>query len=102
MYGAAAVDYAPRAERQLAGLEERGWGDLPVCVAKTQYSLSHDPQFKGRPRGYLFPVREARLAAGAGFVIVYAGEIRTMPGLGRSPGYRGVDLDAEGRIVGLF
>ena len=71
-------------------------------MAKTQYSLSHDPQFKGRPKGFVFPIRELRLAAGAGFVIAYAGNIMTMPGLGRKPAYKGVDLDENGQIQGLF
>ncbi len=102
IYGAASVEFSPTAQDQLAKLAERGYDDLPICVAKTQYSLSHDPSFKGRPRGFVFPVREVRLSAGAGFVVVYAGNIMTMPGLGRTPAYKQVDLDAEGRIVGLF
>ena len=102
IYGAGSVEFAPAARAQLERLEEQGFRHLPICMAKTQYSLSHDPQFKGRPRGFVFPIRELRLAAGAGFVIAYAGNIMTMPGLGRSPAYRRVDLDAEGRIQGLF
>jgi len=102
MYGAGSVDYAPLARATMARLEERGFGHLPICMAKTQYSLSHDPQFKGRPKGFVFPVRDLRLAAGAGFVIAYAGDIMTMPGLGRKPAYKGVDLDAQGRVQGLF
>jgi formyltetrahydrofolate synthetase len=102
LYGAGSVQFAPLALERLASLELRGFGSLPVCMAKTQYSLSHDPQFKGRPRGFVFPIRDVRLSAGAGFLVAYAGEIMTMPGLGRKPGYRNVDLDAEGRIVGLF
>jgi formyltetrahydrofolate synthetase len=102
MYGAGSVQYSALALERLAAIQERGFGNLPVCMAKTQYSLSHDPQFKGRPRGFVFPVRDVRLAAGAGFLVVLAGEIMTMPGLGRRPGYCKVDLDREGRIVGLF
>ena len=102
MYGAGSVELAQEAREELARLTDLGFGHLPICTAKTQYSLSHDPQFKGRPRDFVFPVRSVRLAAGAGFVIAYAGEIMTMPGLGRTPAYRGVDLDAEGRISGLF
>jgi len=102
LYGAGSVDFSVDARAALARIEERGHGHLPVCMAKTQYSLSHDPRFLGRPRGFVLPVRGVRLASGAGFVVVYAGGIMTMPGLGRNPGYERVDLDAEGRIVGLF
>jgi len=102
VYGAGGVEVMPEAARGIAELEEQGFGKLPVCVAKTQYSLSHDAALRGRPTGFTFPVRDVRLAAGAGFVVVMAGDIQTMPGLGRNPGYRRVDLDAEGRITGLF
>ena len=74
----------------------------PVCMAKTQSSLSHDPALKGRPRGFMLPIRDARLFAGAGFVTAYCGDMRTMPGLPAHPNGEGVDLDADGRIVGLF
>jgi formyltetrahydrofolate synthetase len=102
IHGAAAVEYSDAARAGLAELEARGFGDLPICIAKTQYSISHDPARVGAPTGYAFPVRAVRVAAGAGFVVVYAGDIATMPGLGRTPGFRKVDLDAEGRIHGLF
>ncbi|MEM7518682.1 MAG: formate--tetrahydrofolate ligase, partial [Planctomycetota bacterium] len=102
LYGADGVEFSPEAKAEAARLESSGFGNLPVCVAKTQYSLSHDAKLKGRPTGFSFPVRDLRLAAGAGFVIAYAGNIMTMPGLGRTPGYKNVDLDSEGRIVGLF
>ena len=102
IYGAGSVEYSTQVRTQIAQLEEGGFGHLPICMAKTQYSLSHDPQFKGRPKGFVFPVRELRLAAGAGFVITYAGNIMTMPGLGRKPAYKGVDLDESGQIQGLF
>jgi formyltetrahydrofolate synthetase len=82
--------------------EELGYGRLPVCVAKTQYSLGHDPKRKGAPTGFVFPVREVRLQAGAGFLVPLAGDIMTMPGLGRTPAYRGIDLDPDGGITGLF
>ncbi|MEZ6014312.1 MAG: formate--tetrahydrofolate ligase [Planctomycetota bacterium] len=101
VYGASAVSFEPAARKTLARFEEQGFGHLPVCVAKTQYSLSHDPKLKGRPSGFTFPVREARLSAGAGFVVVLAGSIMTMPGLGRTPGYKRVDVDADGRVTGL-
>jgi formate--tetrahydrofolate ligase len=102
IYGAGSVQLAPRAFEQIERVEAQGFGRLPICVAKTQYSISHDPQLKGRPRDFVFPVREVRLAAGAGFLVVYAGDIMTMPGLGRTPGYLQVDVDAEGLIQGLF
>ena len=100
-YGAARVDWAPPALENLAWLESRGYGSLPVCVAKTQFSLSHDPSMKGAPRGYDFPVRELRLAAGAGFVLVLAGSILTMPGFPSHPAYKELDLGADGSIQGL-
>jgi formyltetrahydrofolate synthetase len=96
------VDLSEAARDQAAALEAQGAGRLPVCVAKTQYSLSHDPALKGRPSGFRLPIRGLRLAAGAGFVVAYAGEILTMPGLGRTPAYRQVDLDDQGRVLGLF
>jgi len=102
LYGAGSVQFSPLALEQLAELQSSGYGELPVCVAKTQYSLSHDPQFKGRPKGFVFPIRDMRLSAGAGFVVIYAGAIMTMPGLGRKPGYLNVDLDDDGQIQGLF
>jgi len=101
LYGAKSVSFEPAARKALERFEAQGFGRLPVCVAKTQYSLSHDAKLKGRPTGFTFPVREARLAAGAGFVVVLAGTIMTMPGLGRTPGYKRIDLDADGRITGL-
>lgn len=102
LYGADGVDLSEAARDQAAALEAQGAGRLPVCVAKTQYSLSHDPALKGRPSGFRLPIRGLRLAAGAGFVVAYAGEILTMPGLGRTPAYRQVDLDDQGRVLGLF
>jgi formyltetrahydrofolate synthetase len=96
------VEYAPLASEQIRRYAELGYGGLPVCMAKTQYSLSHDPKLKGAPRGYAFPVREVRLQAGGGFLVPLAGDIMTMPGLGRRPSYRGIDVDDDGRIQGLF
>ena len=100
-YGAARVDWAPRALEDLDWLEREGYGNLPVCVAKTQFSLSHDPALKGAPRGYAFPVRELRLAAGAGFVLVLAGSILTMPGFPPRPAFKRLDLGPDGSILGL-
>jgi len=102
VYGAAGIELSPQAAAGIDELESQGFGRLPICIAKTQYSLSHDATLRGRPKGFTFPVREVRLSAGAGFVVVLAGDIQTMPGLGRTPGYRRVDLDREGRITGLF
>ena len=100
-YGAARVEWSPAALDELDWLEERGYGGLPVCMAKTQFSLSHDPALRGAPRGYVFPVRELRLAAGAGFVLVLAGSILTMPGLPPRPAYKDLDLLPDGTIRGL-
>jgi formate--tetrahydrofolate ligase len=102
LYGAGSVVLEPAAREKLERIEAAGGGGLPVCVAKTQYSLSHDPTLKGRPTGYAFPIRDLELAAGAGFVVAYAGNVTTMPGLGRTPAYKLVDLDDEGRVTGLF
>jgi formyltetrahydrofolate synthetase len=102
IYGADGVEMNGEAERALDHIEAMGLGTLPVCMAKTQASLSHDPSWKGRPRGYLLPVRDARLFAGAGFVTAYCGDMRTMPGLPSHPNGEGVDIDTQGRIVGLF
>jgi formate--tetrahydrofolate ligase len=101
IYGAA--DIAPNAGalKQLAALEAAGYGALPVCMAKTQYSFSTDPTLLGAPDGHIVPVREVRLAAGAGFVVVLCGEIQTMPGLPRRPAAELIDVDAAGNIVGL-
>jgi formate--tetrahydrofolate ligase len=101
VYGAADVEYSPVAARQLADAEALGFGRLPICVAKTHLSLSSDPALTGAPTGWTLPVREVRVAAGAGFVYPICGEMRTMPGLGRHPAAQRIDLDEEGRIVGL-
>ncbi len=102
VYGADGVDYLPAARKQLAQYESLGFGHLPICMAKTQYSLSADAALKGRPSGFRVPIREVRLSAGAGFVTPIAGEMRTMPGLPSRPGGENIDLDANGDIVGLF
>ena len=102
IYGADGVDYLPAAKRQLAQYEEMGFGSLPICMAKTQYSLSDNPKLLGRPTGFRVQIREVRLAAGAGFVTPIAGEMRTMPGLNSRPGGERIDIDADGNIVGLF
>ena len=102
IYGANGVDELPAATKALTLYEDLGFGRLPVCMAKTQYSLSHDPALKGRPRGFRLPVREVHLAAGAGFITPLAGEMRTMPGLPSRPGGENIDIDADGNVVGLF
>ncbi len=96
------MDELPAATKALTQYEAIGFGQLPVCMAKTQYSLSHDPALKGRPRGFRLPIREVRLAAGAGFITPLAGEMRTMPGLPPRPGGENIDIDADGNVVGLF
>lgn len=102
IYGADSVSYTPAARDQLAKFGEMGYGNLPICMAKTQYSLSHDPAAKGVPSGYVFPISEVRLAAGAGFIYPLSGEINTMPGLPSKPGYLSMDIDTEtGAITGL-
>ncbi len=102
VYGADGVDYLPLARKQLQQYEDLGFGHLPICMAKTQYSLSADASLKGRPSGFRIPIREVRLSAGAGFVTPICGEMRTMPGLPSHPGGENIDLDANGEIVGLF
>ena len=102
VYGADGVDLSAAAAKQLAQYESLGFGSLPICMAKSQYSLSHDAALKGRPRGFRVPIREVRLSAGAGFITPLAGEMRTMPGLPSRPGGENIDIDAEGEIVGLF
>jgi formate--tetrahydrofolate ligase len=101
VYGAARVEYTPEASRQLTRFEQQGYGALPICMAKTQLSISHDPKLRGAPSGYVFPIREVRLAAGAGFIYPLAGDIRTMPGLPAHPAAERIDIDADGRTVGL-
>ena len=101
VYGGDGVELTTLAAKQLAQYETLGFGNLPICMAKTQYSLSHDGSLKGRPTGFRIPIREVRLSAGAGFVTPIAGEMRTMPGLPSRPGGENVDLDPEGEIVGL-
>ena len=102
VYGAEGVTFQPGAAAKLAELEHRGYGTLPVCMAKTQMSLSDDATKKGRHRGFHVTVREVRLSAGAGFVVAICGDIMTMPGLPKSPAAERIDIDEEGNITGLF
>jgi formyltetrahydrofolate synthetase len=102
LYGAEGVDYLPQAVKDIAQMDRLGFGRLPVCMAKTHLSLSHDPLLLNRPTGFRLPVRAVVPSAGAGFVVVLCGDMQRMPGLGRTPNFMGVDIDAEGRTVGLF
>ena len=102
VYGADGVDFVEGADRELAALQAAGFGNLPVCMAKTQMSLSDDATRKGRPTGFRIAVREVRLAAGAGFVVAISGRIMTMPGLPKSPAAERIDIDDDGEITGLF
>ena len=101
VYGADGVEYSSTADKQLATYTEAGFGNLPVCIAKTHLSISSDPSLKGAPTGWTLPVREVRASVGAGFVYPICGDVRTMPGLGRAPAAMGIDIDADGNIVGL-
>ncbi|MFN4089901.1 MAG: formate--tetrahydrofolate ligase [Alphaproteobacteria bacterium] len=102
IYGAEDATAAPRVLDQLRRFEEDGFGDVPVCMAKTQYSFSTDPALKGAPENHVVEVREVRLAAGAGFVVAVCGDIMTMPGLPRVPAAESIGLDETGNVVGLF
>ncbi|MBI0433801.1 formate--tetrahydrofolate ligase [Roseomonas sp. KE0001] len=102
IYHAERVAIPPPVAAKLRRFEEQGFGHVPVCIAKTQYSFSADPTQLGAPEGHVLPLREVRLSAGAGFVVAIAGEIMTMPGLPRRPAAEGIGLDAQGRIEGLF
>ena len=102
IYGADGVSYAPAADKALKRIEEMGFGNLPVCMAKTQYSLSDDQTKLGRPTGFTVNVRDAYVSAGAGFVVVLTGAIMTMPGLPKKPAADSIDVDEKGVITGLF
>ena len=102
IYGADGVDFEEAAGAQIDRFEKAGFGNLPICMAKTHLSLSHDPKLKGAPSGFTFPIREVRASAGAGFIYPLAGNMRTMPGLGKSPAAHQIDIDEDGNVVGLF
>lgn len=102
IYRAADVEFDSAALKKLKTFEDAGYGKLPVCIAKTQNSISHDPKLIGAPRGYTFPVRDVQLYAGAGFVVALAGDIMTMPGLPKAPAALNIDVDDNGIIHGLF
>ena len=102
VYGADDVVYEDKASKTLKELEDMGYGKLPVCMAKTQMSLSDDASVKGRPTNFKITVREVRLSAGAGFIVAICGAIMTMPGLPKVPAAEKIDVDSQGRITGLF
>ena len=99
VYNADRVTWSLAARRRLRGFEAQGWGNLPVCMAKTNLSISHNGRLKGRPSGYTFQVNDVRVSAGAGFIYPIAGSIMTMPGLPGSP--RALDVDDDGNVLGL-
>ncbi len=102
IYGADDVVAEGRTAEKLVSFEKAGFGHLPICMAKTQYSFSANPQLRGRPRGFTVPLRDARLSAAPGFVVIYTGDIMTMPGLPKVPAAEGMDVDENGHTVGLF
>ena len=102
IYGAGRVTFSAAAKKQLKKLTELGFGSLPVCMAKNQYSLSDDPKRLGRPRDFELTVREVYVSAGAGFVVALTGDVVTMPGLSRKPSAYGIDVNEKGVITGLF
>lgn len=102
VYGADGVDYSAEAEKRVATFTKLGYDSLPICMAKTHLSLTHDPSLKGAPKGFRLPIRDVRASVGAGFLYPLCGEMRTMPGLPSRPVFMDVDVDAEGRIIGLM
>jgi formate--tetrahydrofolate ligase len=101
VYGADGVEYSAAAEKQLTTFNDAGFDKLPVCIAKTHLSLSHDPKLKGAPTGWTLPVREVRASVGAGFIYPICGDMRTMPGLGKAPAAHAIDIDDDGNVVNL-
>lgn len=102
IYGASGVKYSDKADVTIAKLENMGYGNLAVCIAKTQYSLSDNANLKGRPSGFDITIQDIRLSAGAGFIVALTGAILTMPGLGKIPAAEKIDIDESGAITGLF
>ncbi|ODM14689.1 C-1-tetrahydrofolate synthase, cytoplasmic [Aspergillus cristatus] len=103
MYGAEKVEFSELAQKKVDTYIQQGYGNLPICIAKTQYSLSHDPELKGVPTGFTVPIRDVRLAVGAGYLYALAADIQTIPGLPTAPGYLNIDIDPEtGEIDGMF
>ena len=102
MYGGAEIELSELAKQKIDMYKKQGFGNLPICIAKTQYSLSHDPLLKGVPTGFKFPIRDVRASIGAGYLYALAGDIQTIPGLPTAPGYLKVDIDEDGVVDGLF
>ncbi|WP_409293353.1 formate--tetrahydrofolate ligase [Peribacillus sp. SCS-37] len=102
VYGADSVEYTANARKKMAAIEKEGWGSLPVCMAKTQYSLSDNPQAIGRPEGFSITIRDLKPSVGAGFIVALTGDIMTMPGLPKAPAALNMDIDQAGRAIGLF
>ena len=102
IYGADGVNYSPEAQKAIAKIEDMGYGNLPVCMAKTQYSLSDDKDKLGRPEGFEISIRDVYISAGAGFVVVLTGNVMTMPGLPKHPAAYDIDVTDDGKITGLF
>lgn len=102
VYGAKAVELTPGARKQMVELEKNGLADLPICMAKTQYSFSDNPTLLGRPEDFTITIRNLKVSAGAGFIVALTGEVMTMPGLPKVPAAERIDIDADGKITGLF
>ena len=102
VYHAAGVKLTPEAKKQAKRLAELGFGGLPICMAKTQYSFSDNQNLRGAPEGFTVTVRNLKVSAGAGFIVALTGDIMTMPGLPKEPAAEKIDVDEDGRIVGLF
>nr|MCR5624643.1 formate--tetrahydrofolate ligase [Lachnospiraceae bacterium] len=102
IYGAADVSFSPAVLSEIKHLEELGFSEVPVCMAKTQYSLSDNPSLIGRPEGFTVTIRDVYVSAGAGFIVVLTGNIMTMPGLPKVPAAEGIDVNKDGNITGLF
>jgi formyltetrahydrofolate synthetase len=101
IYQADSVTWSPEARRQLRYFESQGWGNLPICMAKTHLSISHNPGLRGRPSGYTFPIADIRASIGAGFLYTLAGQIETLPGLPSRPRALDMDVSPAGEIIGL-
>jgi formyltetrahydrofolate synthetase len=102
LYGADSIDLQMQAQKDLERIEKLGMGRAMVCMAKTHLSLSHEPTLRNRPTGFILPIRSLVPSAGAGFVVALCGEMQRMPGLGKTPAFANIDIDDEGRTVGLF
>ncbi len=102
IYRAKEVDFSPLALKKIKEFTEAGYANMPICIAKTQNSISHDKTLIGSPKDYVFPVRDVQLYSGAGFLVVLAGDIMTMPGLPKIPAACSIDIDDDGNISGLF